>query len=147
MREGVRGLSPLSERQERYLARVVGSQRPVQVAGLVLALLGSAYVAWGVFEFDPRRDPTGERSFDRPIAQVGELLAGYRAALRRVPTDTAGEAFLMSELHSQTRVSASIAVLLLRILVGTLVLVAGLICLTVSVERARLLALIATLRR
>jgi hypothetical protein len=40
-----------------------------------------------------------------------------------------------------------IRVLLLRMFVGTLVGVAGLICLTVAVERHRLLALIQTLRR
>ena len=142
-----RGVSALDARQERYLASVVGHQRRVRVVGLVLALAGATYVAWGVLQFDPARDPTGERAFDRPIAQVGELLARYRAALQRLPTDTPSEAFLMSELESQTRVTASVAVVLLRIFVGTLVLVAGLICLTVSVERARLLALIATLRR
>jgi hypothetical protein len=139
-------VSALDERQERHLARVIRHQRPVQVIGLVLALAGAAYVTWGVAQFDPRGDPTGERAFDRPIAQVGQLLARYRAALNRLPTDTPSEAFLMSELQSQTRVTASVAVVLLRILVGTLVLVSGLFCLTVSVERARLLAMIAALR-
>lgn len=140
-------MSALDERQERYLARVSAHQRRVQISGIVLALAGAAYVTWGVLQFDPAGDPTGERAFDRPIAQVGELLARYRAALRRLPADTPSEAFLMSELNSQTRVTGSVAVLLLRIFVGSLVLIAGLICLTVSVERARLLALIATLRR
>jgi hypothetical protein len=114
---------------------------------VLLALAGCAYLAWGLLQFDPRRDSTGEFAFDWPIARVGGVLAGYRAALGRLPTDTAGEAFLMSELHSQTRITASVAVMLLRIFIGTLVLLAGLVCLTVSVERGRLLALIATLRR
>ncbi len=140
-------MSALDGRQERYLARVVRNQRRVQVLGLALALAGAVYVGWGVRQFDPDAEPTSASAFDQPIARVGELLARYRAALQRLPTGTPGEAFLLSELESQTRVTASIAVLLLRILVGTLVLVAGLICLTVSVERARLLALIAALRR
>ncbi len=139
-------MSALDGRQERYVARVSANQRRVQLAGVVLALTGAAYLTWGVLQFDPRRDSTGERAFDRPIAQVGQLLARYRTALRRLPADTPEEAFLMSELNSQTRVTASVAVVLLRIFVGTLVLVGGLICLTVSVERGRLLALIATLR-
>lgn len=140
-------MSALDERQERHLARVLRHQRPVQVIGLALALAGAAYVTWGIGQFDPRGDPTGAHAFDRPIARVGQLLARYRAALLQLPTDTPSEAFLMSELQSQTRVTASVAVVLLRIFVGTLVLVAGLFCLTVSVERARLLAMIATLRR
>jgi hypothetical protein len=119
----------------------------VQVAGLVLAVLGASYVGWGVYHFHPERDPTAERSFDRPIARMGQLLSRYRAALRRLPPQTEQERFLLSELHGQTRITGAVAVLLLRMFVGTLVVVAGLICLTVSVERHRLLALIATLRR
>jgi hypothetical protein len=140
-------LSALDARQERYLGRVLGGQRRVQIAGVLLALAGAGYVVFGVYHFHPARDPTAERSFDRPIAQVGQLLSRYRAALRNLPTRTVQEEFLMSELHSQTRITAAVAVLLLRIFVGTLVGVAGLICLTVAVERYRLLALIATLRR
>jgi hypothetical protein len=140
-------LSALDQRQERYLGRVLRGQRRVQIAGILLALAGAGYVAFGVYHFHPARDPTAERSFDRPIAQVGRLLERYRAALRRLPPQTPQEQFLMSELASQTRITAAVAVLLLRMFVGTLVTVAGLICLTVAVERHRLLALIATLRR
>ncbi len=140
-------MSALDARQERYLGRVLRAQRRVQIAGILLALAGTGYVLFGVYHFHPARDPTAERSFDRPIAQVGQLLARYRAALRNLPSTTLQEQFLMSELHSQTRITASVAVLLLRIFVGTLIGVGGLICITVSVERHRLLALIATLRQ
>jgi hypothetical protein len=139
-------LSALDARQERYLGRVTRSQRRVQVAGFVLALIGASYVGWAVYHFHPERDPTAEHAFDRPIARMGQLLSRYRAALRRLPPQTAQEKFLISELHGQTRITAAVAVLLLRMFVGTLVVVAGLICLTVAVERHRLLALIATLR-
>lgn len=140
-------MSALDSRQEGYLGRVLRGQRRVQIAGILLALAGTAYVVFGVYHFHPARDPTAEHSFDRPVAQVGQLLARYRAALRNLPTQTIQEEFLMSELDSQTRITAAVAVMLLRMFVGSLVLVGGLICLTVSVERHRLLALIATLRQ
>jgi hypothetical protein len=140
-------LSALEPRQERYLGRVLRSQLRVQIAGLLLALAGAGYVVFGVYHFHPARDPTAVHAFDRPIASAGQLLARYRTALRNLPPQTVQEQFLISELHSQTRITAAVAVLLLRMLVGTLILVGGLICLTVAVERHRLLALIATLRR
>jgi hypothetical protein len=119
----------------------------VQALGLVLALAGSSYATWGAFQFDPRGDPTAERSFDRPIGRISQLLARYRAALHRLSPETKQEQLLLSELDSQTRITAAVSVLLLRIFIGTLVGVAGLICLTISVERHRLLVLIETLRR
>jgi uncharacterized membrane protein YphA (DoxX/SURF4 family) len=137
-------LGELGERQERFLRRVLRSQRPIAAIGLVVALIGAAYGFWGVLQFEPVGPPAD--AFDRPIARMGRLFERYQRALDNAPISTELERFLIGELRLRTDMTASVVVLLLRLLVATIVLTAGLVMLTVNVERQRLLALISTLR-
>lgn len=138
-------MGDLGERQARRLAIVRRNQPRLRAAGLALVLLGGAYVAFGFVSFDPGTDPAEGASFDRPIAQLGRLYAGYQAGLRTMRPSTELERWLIGQVRMQTDVTTSSMVFLLRLFVGTLVLTGGFILLTVSVERGRLLALIRTL--
>lgn len=137
-------MAELDARQERSLGSVIRNQRALQVAGAVLVLLGGAYLYFGFSRYELGREP-GD-SFDRPIASLGRVFAGYQHGLQKMQTSTELETFLIEQVRFQTDVTASVTVLLVRLYVGTIVLTAGLMLLTVSVERRRLLALIRTLR-
>ena len=137
-------MADLNPRQLRRVAAVLRNQWRLNALGVVLALLGCAYALFGFARFELGRNPAG--AFDRPIAELGNALGGYQGGLDGMQTSTELEVFLIEQLHFQTNVTASVMVLLLRLYVGTLALLAGLILLTVSIERGRLLALIERLR-
>ncbi len=137
-------MADLDPRQQRRLAAVLRNQWRLNALGAALALLGSAYAVFGFAQFELGRNPAG--AFDRPIAELGSTLGGYKGGLDRLQASTELEVFLIKQLRFQTDVTASVMVLLLRVYMGTLALLAGLILLTVSIERGRLLALIQRLR-
>ena len=43
------------------------------IGGALLALLGAAYLVWGVLRFDPRVDPRKNPGFDWPVARLAFL--------------------------------------------------------------------------
>ncbi len=137
-------MADLDPRQQRRVAAVLRNQWRLKAFGAVLALLGVAYALFGFAKFELGRNPAG--AFDRPIAELGNVLGGYQGGLDGMQTSTELEVFLIKQLHFQTDVTASVMALLLRLYVGTLMLLAGLILLTVSIERGKLLALIQRLR-
>jgi hypothetical protein len=131
---------------ERLLARVGRRQRAAILTGLALVALGGLYALWGIGRFDPRTDPRAEPGFDRPIAELAFLFDRKDRALGNIEPGTSMERFLVRELRYQIQLTTSLIILLLRLFVGTLVLTAGLILLTVVVERRRLLGVIRRLR-
>ena len=139
-------MSGLSEREERYLAKVGRGQRAATWIGIVLALAGGTYMAWAVFVFDYREDPRTQITFDRPVAQIAFMYDRYERLLGKIRPETSIEALLLDSMKAGMRFSSGIMVLLMRIYVGTLVLLMGLVALTVVVERRRLLRLIAKLQ-
>jgi hypothetical protein len=139
-------LGELDERQQRYLSAVTRGQRRLFVLGALVTALGAAYALWGLSQFDPRADPLVDEPFDRPVARAGEIMRGYRTGVDAILPSTKLEAFLLRELSAQTNVTGQSIVVLLRFFLGAFLATAGLVLMTVGVERGRLLALIRTLR-
>ena len=136
----------LSAAQERLLARLARTQRWASAAGLVLALAGVAYAGWGMARFDPRGDPRLDPGFDRPVAKLAFLFVSYQGALEYIQPETSTEQFLLETLQGGMKFGSGMALMLLRLLLGTLVAMAGFATMTVVVERRRLLAIIERLR-
>ena len=139
-------MPPLIEAQDRMLGRLVRSQRPMAIAGALLALLGAAYLVWGVTRFDPRADPRVDPGFDWPVARLGFLFERGMVMVENSVPETPAEAQLLRGLTRNLNFSAGVMVLLLRIFLGTLALVSGFAIMTVVVERGRLIAMIRHLR-
>jgi hypothetical protein len=130
-----------------FVERVRKSQRPFMIAGIVLALAGAAYLTWAIARYNPRLDPRDDPGFDRPIAQIAFLFEAHQARLeQRVDDATPREIGLMRGLLMNMAFSAGMMVLLVRVFIGTILLVSGLSIMTVVVERARLLAVIHRLK-
>jgi hypothetical protein len=140
-------MSDSAERDERFVAGVSRSQRPFLAVGIVLALAGAAYLVWAVARYNPRLDPRDDPGFDRPVAQLAFLFDAYQDRLETTAEGaTPRELALMRGLNRNMAFSAGMMVLLVRIFVGTILVVFGLSIMTVVVERARLLAVIGRLR-
>ena len=140
-------MSDMLEKDERLVASVRKSQRTYLVIGIVLALAGAAYLTWAIARYNPRLDPRENPGFDQPVAQIAFLFHAYQEQLElKAPDATPKELGLMRGLSRNMQFSAGMMVLLVRVLIGTLVLVFGLAVMTVVVERARLLAVIGRLK-
>jgi hypothetical protein len=140
-------MSPDAERDATLVESVRRTQRPFMAVGIVLALAGAAYLAWAIARYNPRLDPRDDPGFDRPVAQLAFLFEAHQKRLeQRVEDATNREIALMRGLLMNMAFSAGMMVLLLRVFIGTLVLVFGLSIMTVVVERARLLGVIGRLR-
>ncbi len=136
----------LAEKDERLLARLGWTQRAATAFGIVLTLAGAAYVTWALVSFDPRADPREQPAFDRPIARLAFLYHTYQGILDHILPETDTEKILLSSMKHGMNFSAGIVVMLVRLLIGSLVCMSGLVALTVVVERRRLLRMIAVLR-
>ena len=109
--------------------------------GLGRLLLGSLYLGFAVLSFDPRAAPT-ESALDGPVARIGRLFQGYQRVMDQIKPETPTEALLLEALDRNMNFSGGVMLLMLRVFLGTLVVVGGLIALTVFVERERLLRVI-----
>jgi hypothetical protein len=132
--------------EAELLARMRARQRPLAIAGAVFALLGAAYLAWGMMRYDQRIDPRDNPGFDGPIANLAFIFQRGQLMVERAEPATPTEARMLYALGRNMRFSAGIMVLQVRLFVGTLVLLGGLIMMTVAVERGRLLRLIKRLQ-
>jgi hypothetical protein len=139
-------VAELDESQGRMFGRLTRSQRPMVIVGAVLALLGAAYLVWGVTRFDPGTDPRLNPGFDWPVARLAFLFERGHFVVDNTAPQTPTEARLLRVLSSNMIFSAGVMVLLLRIFFGTLALVSGFAIMTVVVERARLIAMVRRLR-
>ena len=136
----------LSTTQERLLARLARTQRWAAAAGLALAIAGVAYAGWGLASFDPRGDPRLDPGFDRPVAKLAFLFVSYQGALEYIQPETSTELFLLETLQGGMKFGSGLTLMLLRLLIGTIMAVAGFAAMTVVVERRRLLVIIERLR-
>jgi hypothetical protein len=136
-------MAELSERDARLIARMQRSERPTLVWACVLMLLGTSYAIWGALRFDPRAEVEAHMSFDRPVSSLGKLYSAYTPFLRLVRPNTDVEAILMSGIKANIAFSVGIMITLMRVFLGILMLVMGMVALSVRLERRRLLDVIA----
>jgi hypothetical protein len=127
---------------ERLVAAIGRRQNAAILLGLILVLSGGFYALWGIGRFDPKADPRETPGFDRPIAELAFLFDRKDRAVGNIDPQTSMERFLQNELQHQMRLTGSLIILLMRLFLGTFLLTAGLILLTVVVERRRLLKVI-----
>ena len=135
-------MSALEGNEASFLSQVRSHQRPLAIAGALLAVCGIAYLAWAILRYDPEADPRLDTGFDRPIAKLGFLFQRGLWLVENAEPKTPTEERLLHGLSHNMQFSAGMMVLLLRIFTGTLTMLAGFIMMTVVVERARLLKLI-----
>ena len=135
-------MAELTEKQVAWLVGVKRGQRISSALGLVLALLGAAYAVWAIKTFDPRADPREQPNWDRPVAALADLYGPYRPILRAIRPQTDVEQLLYEGVKRNLAFSTGVMILLVRVMIGSIVCVAGLAALTVVVERRRLLELI-----
>ncbi len=136
-------MAELSESDLRLIARIERHERATQVWACVLMLLGMSYAAWGVLRFDPRAAIEDHMSFDRPVSSLGELYGPYAPFLRLVEPKSDMEEVLMRALKGNMAFGAGVMITLMRVFLGLLMLVMGMVALSVSLERRRLLNVIA----
>ncbi|HTO55509.1 MAG TPA: hypothetical protein VMR50_19150 [Myxococcota bacterium] len=135
-------MSALAEREVDYLTRTRRNQRPIAITGAILALVGIAYLTWAIHRYSPLADPRKDSGFDRPVAELGSLFEHALFVVENATPETPTERRLMYGLSRNMQFSSGIMVLQMRIFLGTLTMLGGLIMMTVAVERARLLRLI-----
>ena len=139
-------MAELSLPEAAFLARLDRTQKIAAWLGVLLALLGAAYIAWALYLFDWRVDPRTQASFDGPIAQLAFLYDSYQNTLDKIQPQTQVERWLIAGVRRGMIFSAGTMVMMLRIYIGSLVCLMGLVSLTVVVERRRLLRLVEKLR-
>jgi hypothetical protein len=139
-------MAELSERDARLLARIRRSERPTLIWACLLMVLGTSYAVWGSLRFDPRAGIEAHLSFDRPLSPLGELYAAYLPALRTIRPNTDTEALLISGMKANMAFSIGIMITLMRVFLGILIGVMGMVALSVRLERRRLLDVIARLQ-
>jgi hypothetical protein len=135
-------MAELSERDAQLVARMRRSERPTLAWACALMLLGTSYVAWGTLRFDPRAPVEDHMSFDYPVSSLGKLYGPYAPFLRLTRPDTDTEAMLLAGFKANVSFSVGIMITLMRVFLGILVVVMGLVALSVRLERRRLLDVI-----
>ena len=139
-------MASLEEKQSLFLAGVRRRQRPIALGGALLAAAGAAYLAWGVLRFDPHADPRVNPGFDGPVAELAFIFERGMVIVENAVPQTPSEARMLHALARNMNFSAGIIMTMMRVFLGTLAMLAGFIMMTVAVERARLLRLIAKLQ-
>jgi hypothetical protein len=136
-------MAQLSGPDARLVARMERNDRPTFVWACVLMLAGSAYAGWGLLRFDARADTEEHMSFDRPVSSLGRLYGPYAPLLRVVKPHTEVESMLFVSLKHNMAFSVGIMMTLMRVFLGILMIVMGMVALSVRLERRRLLDVIA----
>lgn len=139
-------MEPFTPREQAWLDGRPRAQRWATRFGIGLTLLGTLYVAWAVWIYDYRVDPRTQPAFDRPVAALAHLYDGYERILNQIRPETPTEKILLESMQRGMYFSAGTLVLLMRLFLGTLIALSGLVALTVVVERHRLLVLIRKLQ-
>ena len=139
-------MASLEDKQSRFLAGVQRRQKPIAITGALIAVAGALYLAWGVLRFDPRADPRVNPGFDGPVAELAFIFQRGMVIVENAVPQTPSEARMLRALAKNMNFSAGVIVTMMRIFLGTLAMLGGFIMITVAVERARLLRLIAKLQ-
>jgi hypothetical protein len=139
-------MAELSERDARLIARMERSERPTLIWACLLMVLGTSYAAWGTLRFDPHSDIESHKSFDHPISSLGEIYRPYAPFLRLTRPNTDVEAILLSGIKKNMAFSVGVMMTLMRVFLGILMLVMGMVALSVRLERRRLLNVIARIQ-
>lgn len=98
--------------------------------GALLLVLGSGYMFWSVQRLHGTPATDEAQAFDRPVAGMARVTVDALARLNRVAPVTPLERALHDDLRRQTDVTGRLLILVLRLLVGSMLVTAGLVLLT-----------------
>ena len=132
----------LHDRDARTLSRLRTLQRPTLVAGALLFLLGAGYMLWSVDRLHGTPVVAERDAFDRPIAALARLAAAADERLGRVQPMTPLETSLLDDLRTRTETTGRLALLVLRLLVGSVIVTAGLALLATALAQRPLLGIL-----
>lgn len=131
----------LHERDARTLARLRAIQRPMILVGAVLFLLGALYMLWAVDRLHSTPAADEPAAFDRPIARLARLVGAAQERLSRAHPTTPLERSLLQELRAQFDLTGRLMLLVLRLLIGSIVVTAGLALLATTFAQRPLLGI------
>lgn len=139
-------MGALSDRQLTLVRSLPAEQRNARIAGVLLTLMGIAYMAWSFTRFDIGVDPARNIGFDAPVTKpVATIFDARRKGLDLFGPTTRREEFLIHRQILGMNFSGALLLLGFRMTLGLLPLMLGLSTLTVVIERARLLHIVAAL--
>ena len=81
-------------------------------------------------------------SFDRPVSSVGRAYHRHARIVHQIRAESNVEAILLETLERSMAFSAGMFITLLRVFLGLIGVLLGLVTLTVVAERQRLLAIL-----
>jgi len=109
--------------------------------GALLLVLGAGYMFWSVQQLHGTPAAAESQAFDRPVAGMARLTVDALARLERVTPVTPLERSLLGDLRRQTDVTGRLLILVLRLLLGSMLVTAGLVLLASAVAQWPLLGI------
>jgi hypothetical protein len=131
----------LHDHDARTLTRLRALQSPMLVIGVLLFLVGVGYMLWSVHRLQETPILAERAAFDRPIASLARLAGAADERLSHVRPATPLETSLLDELRTKTDVTGRLALFVLRLLVGSVVVTAGLALLATTLAQRPLLGI------
>lgn len=137
----------LTKKEEGFVQRASSRYRHAIITGFALCFVGGLYGVWGIQQLDPERAPHPHEAFDRPIARLALIAAGYQERLSQFEPQTEREATLVTHLKTQTDTAVRLILMLFRLMFTSVVMTAGAVLLTVGLTQKSFLGIIGKLRR
>ena len=136
----------LTNREQRFLAKLRTRHLPALITGFVFFIAGSLYLIWATERLHTTPAAEEAAALDWPVARMARLFTSQQERLDRIEPRTPRESTLLAELRAQTDANGRLLVLVLRLIFGSVLLSAGLTLLASAVAQRRLLRVIGKLR-
>ena len=137
----------LTKKEQLFLQHASSRYRYAIVAGFALCFAGGLYGVWAVQQMDPERAPDPDRAFDRPIARLALVAAGYQERLSQVEPQSEREETLLAHLSTQTDTTVRLILLLIRFMFASMVMTAGVFFLAVGLTQKQFLDIAGKLQK
>ena len=129
------------ERAQRRLYRLKTMTWWAIAYGFLVMGLGGAYGVWGLGQVARGEPAAWRQGFDKPVVRIGMIFVGYADNLRQQKVTTPLEEHLRDQLVALTEQVGALAVMLLRLLLTSMCLTAGVIALTSGLTRREMFLL------
>lgn len=130
----------LTDKESQWLARNRRVQPKLLVVGLILLLLGSSYSLWASYRLVNQWGSRPSPAFDGPIARL-ETLFVHKPEIS-APPQTASEVQAKQALNRVSAYFGCLLAFVLRFILGSCFLMAGLIFTTSAMQARQFLAVI-----
>lgn len=137
----------LTKKEELFLQHVSSKHRYTIITGFVLCFAGGLYGVWAVQQMDPGRAPDPHSAFDRPIARLALLAAGYQERLSELEPQSERERTLLTHLKAQTDASVRLMLMLARFMLASMLMTVGVVFLTIGLTQKQFLDIIGKLQK